>query len=90
MYALVDTGRCDRRLLGLLSEVRPSDAFLEVLERTEVLDDVSSGVVEKYFAAFVAPYCDEPVEVVAILNQVVDGLRNAFARDDRNLWLQRF
>src|SRR5690242_8266672 len=65
--------------------MRAGDALFQVLERPEVLDDVAAGVVEEDLAVFVATDRHQPLEVVTILEQVVDGLADAPARDDRDL-----
>src|SRR5712691_7461774 len=65
------------------------DARLQVLESAQVLNDIAAGIVEEQLAVLGAPHSDDPFEVVAILEQIVDGLRHATARNDRNLraWL---
>src|SRR4029453_8530266 len=72
-------------LLGLVAEVRPGDALLQVLECAEILDDVAARVVEEDLALLVAAAGAKPLEVVAILEQVVDGLGDAPPGNDGDL-----
>src|SRR5207249_6738402 len=72
-------------LLRLVAEVGARDALLQVLERPEVFDDVAPGVVEEDLATLVPADGHEPLEVVPILEEVVDGLAHPAARDDRDL-----
>src|SRR5262245_46597936 len=88
MRALRPKRAAQRALFGLFAEVRPSDAFFQVLERAEILDDVAAGVVEEDLAFLIATHGDQPVELVSVLEQVVDGLRNPSARYDGDLWLK--
>src|SRR5262249_17440408 len=73
----------------LVPEVRARDALLQVLERTQVLDDVAAGVVEEDLAVLVGPAGDQPPEVRAVLEQIVDGLRDATSRNDGDLRSRR-
>src|SRR5262249_27624226 len=72
-------------LLRLVAEVCAGDPLLQVLEGAEVLDDVAAGVVEEDPAVLVAADRHQPLEVVAVLEEVVDGLADPPARDDRDL-----
>src|SRR5215470_2921743 len=71
-------------LLRLVAEVCARDPLLQVLERAEVFDDVAAGVVEEDLAVLVAPDRDQPFEIVAIFEEVVDRLADAAPRDDRD------
>src|SRR6516165_7531930 len=59
--------------LRLVAEVGAGDAFLQVLEGAEVLDDVAARVVEEDLAVLVAADGDQPLEIVPVLEQIVDG-----------------
>ena len=73
-----------------ISEVGPRDALLQILERSKVLDDIATGVVEEDLPVLVSADRHEPLELVTILEEIVDRLSNSPARDDRDLGLRRF
>src|SRR5262245_3145287 len=81
-------GRMRAALFGLFSKMGAGDAFLQILERAQVLDDVAAGIIEEDLAVLVAPYRDQPIELVAILEQVVDGLGDPAPRYDGDLGLE--
>src|SRR5262249_2747979 len=78
-------GRGGAASLRLVAEMRPGDALLQVLERAKVVDDVPARVVEEDLAVLVAADGDQPLEVVPVLEEIVDGLRHAAPGDDRDL-----
>src|SRR5262249_14840540 len=73
------------RSLRLVAEVGAGDALLQILGGAEVLDDVAARVVEEDIAVLVAADGAQPLEIVPILEQIVDGLRDAAPGDDRDL-----
>src|SRR4029453_4376801 len=68
-------------LVLLVAEVSARDALLQVLERPEVLDDVAAGVVEEDLAVLVPADRHQPLEVIAILEQIVDEIGRASCRE---------
>jgi hypothetical protein len=78
-----------RRSLVFVAEMRAHDTRLQVFQRAQVFDDVAAGVVEEQLAVLGAPNRDNPFEFIAILEQIVDGLSDATARDDGNLRTRR-
>src|SRR5258708_24460171 len=69
--------------------MRAHDTRFQVFQRAQVFDDIAAGVVEEQLAVLGAPDRDNPFELIAILEQIVDGLSDAAARNDRNLWARR-
>ena len=65
------------------------DARLEVLQRPKILDDIAAGVVEEQFSVLRPADRDYPFELIAILEQIIDGLSYAASRDDGDLWARR-
>src|SRR5207245_3032438 len=72
-------------LLRLVAEVGVRDALLQLLVRPECFDDVAARIVEEDLAALVPADRHEPLEVVAVLEEIVDGLADPAAGDDRDL-----
>src|SRR5215468_9200159 len=79
----------DSSLFGFVAEVSPGDALLQVLERAQILDDVTARVVEEDLSVLVAADGDQPLEVVAVFEQVVDGLGDPAPGDDGHLRTRR-
>src|SRR4030095_475034 len=69
-------------LILFVPEVSARYPLLQVLERPEVLHDVAAGVVEEDLAVLVPADRHQPLEVIAILEQIVDGLSHAATGDD--------
>ena len=70
--------------------MRAHDTRFQVFQRAQVFDDVAAGVVEEQLAVLGAPDRDNPFELIAILEQIVDGLsdaaaRNSWTRTDQSL-----
>src|SRR5215470_8666007 len=65
--------------------MRAHDARLQVLERAQILNDVTAGIIEEQFPVLGPADRDDPFEIVAVLKQIVDGLSHSPARNDRNL-----
>ena len=58
------------------------DAFLEIVQGAQVLDDVATGVVEENLAVLVTADRHQPLKLVAVLKQLVYRLRNTLTRQD--------
>src|SRR5262249_54508854 len=78
------TGRGETSV-RLVPEVCPGDPLLQGLESPEGLDDVAARVVEENLPVLVSADRDQPLEIVAVLEQIVDGLRDAASGDDGDL-----
>jgi len=74
-----------RGLLVFVAEMGADYPRLKVLESPQVFDDIAAGVIEEKFAILGAPDRDYPFEVIAIFEQVIDGLGNAPTRNYRDL-----
>jgi hypothetical protein len=74
------------RLFVFVAEVCAHDTCLQVFKRAKVLNDVAAGVIEEQFAILRTPDSDNPFEIVAVFEQIIDGLGNATAWDDRDFW----
>jgi hypothetical protein len=72
-------------LLVFVAEMRADNPCLQVLESPQVFDDIPAGVIEEEFAILGAPDRDNPFEIVAVFEQIIDGLGNAPTRNNRNL-----
>src|SRR5258708_38043332 len=58
---------------------------LKIRGGAEVPDDTPAGVIEEQLAILGAAHRDYPFEVVTVLEQIVDCLRDPTARNYRNL-----
>src|SRR5258705_10501807 len=77
------------RSLVFVAEMRAHDTCFQIFKRAQVFDNIAAGIVEEQLAVLGAPDRDNPFELIAILEQIVDGLSDAAARDNRDLWARR-
>src|SRR5207245_2872213 len=73
-----------RYLFVFVAEMRADDPSLQIFQRAQVFDDIAAGVIEKKLTVLGAADRDNPFEVIAVFEQIVDSLGNATARDDRD------
>jgi hypothetical protein len=70
------TGR-GRELFVLVAEVGAHDSCLQIFKRAKVFDNIAAGVVEKKLAVLGAADGDDPLEIVPVFKEIVDGLGDA-------------
>lgn len=75
-----------RGLFVFVAEVGSYDARLQVFKRTQVLDDITPGIVEEQLAVLGPSDCNDPFKIVAVFKQIIDRLGNAPAGNNRDFW----
>src|SRR6266436_2668689 len=82
-------GRGVAQTINYLLEDRDDLEWIIAVGRTKngelFFYDTGGDIVEKQLAVLGTANRDEPFEIVPVLKQIIDGLGNATARDDRDL-----
>ena len=87
--AVLDPEAMRREADVFVAEVRAHDTRFQIFQRAQVFDDIAAGIIKEQFAVLGASDRDDPFELIAILEQIIDGLSDATARDDGNFWARR-
>src|SRR5215470_12680208 len=67
-----------------LAKIVSQNSFLDIRKSAQILNDVPACVVEEEIALVIAADGDEPLQLIAILEQIVNRLVSAFAGDNRD------